>query len=697
MTEENQKVKASHLSRNAYLYVRQSTLRQVFENTESTKRQYALRERAVSLGWPPERIIVIDNDLGQSGASATTREGFQRLVADVGLGNAGIVLGLEVSRLARNSSDWHRLLEICALTSTLILDEDGLYDPAHFNDRLLLGLKGTMSEAELHVLRARLRGGILNKARRGELQVQLPVGLVYAPDGKVALDPDKQVQECMRAFFQMFRRAGTAFGTVKEFHKQSLLFPRRLRKGPHQGQLAWGPLGLCRTLQVLHNPRYAGVYFFGRTRQQKKADGRSWQKRLPKDQWQVLLPQAHPGYISWEEYEENQHRLLECAQAHGIDRHDGPPREGPALLQGLAVCGKCGRRMTVRYHMRRGRLAPEYLCQREGIERGQPKCQTMQGPDIDDAIGKMLVETMTPAALELTLAVQQELQGRLDEANRLRKNQVERAQYEADLAQRRYMQVDPGNRLVAATLEAEWNERIRMLHDAQQEYECKRQTEPIAIDSAQHNDVLALAANFPALWNDPRTPQRDRKRMARLLIEDITLLKGREITVQVRFKAGATRSFTLPLPKNAWEERLTDPTVIADIDRLLDQHTHKEIAAILNQQGRSSGMGIPFTRSMVAWLCHTYNLKNRFYRLRARGLLTVTEMAARLDVTTQTIKIWRRHGLLRAHAANDRSEYLFEPPGVDAPVKSQGCKLSERPKVVENLIPEDAKEVQCEA
>ena len=236
-----------------------------------------------------------------------------------------------------------------------------------------------------------------------------------------------------------------------------------------------------------------------------------------------------------------------------------------------------------------------------------------------------------------------------------------------------------------------------MLHDAQQEYECKRQTEPIAVDSTQRDDVLALAANFPALWNDPRTPQRDRKRMARLLIEDVTLLKGREITIQVRFKAGATRSITLPLPKNAWEERLTDPAVIAEIDRLLDHHTHREVAALLNQQGRNSGMGIPFTRKMVAWLRHAYNLKTRFTRLRARGLLTLTEMAERLDVTTGTIKVWRRHRLLRAVAYTDRSEYLYEPPGADAPVKSQGCKLSERPKAAENLTPEDAKEVQCEA
>jgi hypothetical protein len=391
-----------------------------------------------------------------------------------------------------------------------------------------------------------------------------------------------------------------------------------------------------------------------------------------------LLPQAHAGYISWEEYEENQRRLLECAQAHGQDRRASPPREGPALLQGLVVCGKCGRRMTVRYHFRRGRLAPEYLCQHEGIEHGQPKCQTMQGPGIDDAVGKMLVETVTPTALDLTLAIQQELQGRLDEADRLRKNQIERAQYEADLAQRRYMQVDPGNRLVAASLEAEWNERLRLLHEAQQEYERRRQTEPLMIDSAQRKQVLALATDFPALWNDSRTSYRDRKRMVRLLIDDVTLVKGGELTVQVRFKGGATRTLALPLPKNAWEERQTDPAVIAEIDHLLDQHTTGRIAKILNQEGRNSGMGAGFTRQSVSRLQREHGLKSRFDRLREQGLLTKTEMAEKLGVTDCTIKVWRKHGLLRAQAYTDRSEYLYEPPGADAPAKSQGWKLSER-------------------
>jgi DNA invertase Pin-like site-specific DNA recombinase len=289
--EAHQKVTADHLKRNAYLYVRQSTIRQVFENTESTKRQYALRQNAIALGWPAENVIVIDSDLGQSGASAVDREGFQKLVAEVGIGKAGIVLGLEVSRLARNNTDWHRLLEICALTDTLILDEDGIYDPSHFNDRLLLGLKGTMSEAELHVLKARLQGGILNKARRGELQSPLPVGFLYNHEERPVLDPDKQVQESLRVFFDTFRRAGSATATVKTFRQQGLLIPRRLKKGLHKGDLLWAQLTHSRSLQILHNPRYAGAFIYARTRIRKRVDGSENFQKVPRDQW-LLIPEC---------------------------------------------------------------------------------------------------------------------------------------------------------------------------------------------------------------------------------------------------------------------------------------------------------------------------------------------------------------------------------------------------------------------
>jgi DNA invertase Pin-like site-specific DNA recombinase len=544
--ERSQKITPRHLRRQAYLYVRQSTLRQVVENTESTERQYALRHRAVALGWPIEQVVVIDRDLGQSGASAADREGFQQLVRDVGLGRAGLVMGLEVSRLARNSTDWHRLLEICALTETLILDEDGLYDPAHFNDRLLLGLKGTMSEAELHVLRARLRGGIVNKARRGELEIPLPVGFVADASGRVGLDPDQQVQETLRAFFQTFRRTGSATATVKAFRDQQLPFPRRARYGMHHGETLWGPLEHGRALWILHNPRYAGAFFFGRSRQRHTADGRRISERLPREEWIALIPQAHAGYISWEEFDENQRRLRENAQAIGGDRRRSPAREGPALLQGLAVCGICGDRMTVRYHQRHGTLWPTYVCQRRGIARGESICQAIPGRGLDGAIGRLLLDTVTPLTLEITLTVQQELQVRFEETDRLHRLAVERARYEADLARRRYLQVDPANRLVADELEAQWNRALQAVVEAQETYERRRHADRVIIDADARARILAIATDFPRLWDDPHTPDRDRKRMVRLLMEDVTLIKTADgLTAQVRFRGGATTTLTL--------------------------------------------------------------------------------------------------------------------------------------------------------
>ena len=366
------KVTAAHVKRDAFLYVRQSTLRQVQQNTESTQRQYGLQQRAVGLGWGMERVHVIDCDLGHSGASAVDREGFQQLVAEVSMGHAGIVLGLEVSRLARNSADWQRLLELCALTDTLILDEDGLYDCNDFNDRLLLGLKGTMSEAELHFLQARMRGGLLNKARRGELASPLPVGLMYNESGHVQLDPDQQVQQAVRLLFETFRRTGAARATVMHFQREGLSFPRRLHTSTQKGELLWGELNLSCVLQILHNPRYAGAFFFGRTHTRTWPDGEKRTQHLPVQEWLVLIPNLHVGYIPWEEYQENQRRLQEGAQARGSDRRKSPPREGPALLQGLVICGVCGLRMTVRYHVGRSRLVPRVHLSKRSRSSGSP-------------------------------------------------------------------------------------------------------------------------------------------------------------------------------------------------------------------------------------------------------------------------------------------------------------------------------------
>jgi DNA invertase Pin-like site-specific DNA recombinase len=691
----HQKVNAGHLKRNAYLYVRQSTLRQVFENTESTKRQYALRQHAVALGWPVERIIVIDNDLGQSGASAVDREGFQKLVTEVGLGKAGIVLGLEVSRLARNSTDWHRLLGICALTDTLILDEDGVYDPSYFNDRLLLGLKGTMSEAELHVLRARLQGGILSKARRGELECPLPVGFVYNANHEAVLDPDQQVQENIRFFFDTFRRTGSACAVVKAFRQKGLLFPRRLKTGINKGDLVWAELPHSRTLHLLHNPRYAGAFVYGRSRTRSNPDGRTSYTRVPREQW-VLLKNAHPAYISWEQYEENLRHLRENAQAVGADRRQSPPREGPALLQGMVVCGRCGSRMTVRYHTRQGRILPDYLCQRDGVEHAVAICQQVVGEPIDRAVSQLLVESVTPLALEVTLAVQQELQARVEEVDKLRQQQVERARYEADLAQRRYLHVDPANRLVADSLEADWNEKLRLVAEAQERYEHQRQQDRKVMDEQQCARIAALASDFPRLWQDPKTPDRERKRMVRLLLEDVTLLRQDQITVHVRFRGGATKTLRLPRPLTSWELKMTPPEVVREIDRLMDNHTDKEIVAILNRRGTRSGQGKTFSSRIIARLRRDYQLKPRYDRLREKGLLTIEEISERLKVPPLRLRIWRQHGLLQAYPANDKDAWLYEDPGPDPPRREQGVKLSQRRRF-DNNASHGLQEVQYEA
>src|SRR2546425_8718253 len=664
------KVTARHVQRQAMLYVRQSTLHQVLENTESTARQYALRERAIALGWPTERVVVIDQDLGQSGASAVDREGFQRLVAEVGLGHVGLVMGLEVSRLARSSLDWHHLLEICAMTGTLILDEDGLYDPATFNDRLLLGLKGTMSEAELHVLRARLRGGILNKAQRAELKLPLPMGLAYAEDDTVILDPDAQIQSAIGMLFATFKRTGSATATVKYFRTQALLFPRRVRSGPHKGEVHWGPLFHSTTLKVLRNPRYAGAFCLGRTRTPNQLDGSHHTQAVPQDQWQFLLRDAHVGYITWEEYEANLRQLQQNRPAYGEDRRHGPAREGPALLQGLVICGRCGQRMTLRYYERKKgtRLYPEYLCQREQIEQaGETLCQQVLGAGLDAAIAELLLAQLTPLAIDTSMQVYEELHLQAQEAQRLRDQQVERARYAAELAQRRFLRVDPENRLVADVLEADWNARLRELAQVQEEAQRQSEVEQRKLSALERQAIADLIDDFPRVWKDERTSDRDRKRMVRLLVEDVTVLKKEEvITAQVRFKGGATQTITMAVSHG----RRSAPQVIELMDQLLDEFTDAEVAEQLNQRGWCTSGGKPFHARRVLSLRRDYHLKDHGTRLRERGLLSADEAAKAYGVCRQTIMEWGRAGLLPTYRTNDRGMVVFPPPDEHAPQKN---------------------------
>lgn len=680
-TDAHQKVTAKHLSRDAYLYVRQSSLRQVMDNTESTQRQYALRERAMALGWKIEQIHVIDSDLGQSGARTDNRDGFQHLVTQVALGEVGIVLGLEVSRLARNNADWHRLLELSALSQTLILDEDGVYDPGHFNDRLLLGLKGTMSEAELHVLKARLQGGIVNKARRGELKLPLPIGLVYRPDGVVALDPDEQIARSLHLVFETFRQVGSAMAVVKRFRAEGLTFPRLIRRGIGKGTVQWGALNHSRVLQILHNPRYAGAFVYGRTRGGRTAQLQPTTRIVPRDDWLVLIPGAHIGYIDWLEYERNKATLHRNAGAFANGRRGSVPREGAGLLQGRVVCGLCGARMRVRYQQVGGHQEPYYQCTEASVRQAGKLCQSIRGRGIDEAISTLLLETVSPAALDVALAVQEEIADRVRQADAVRDAQLERTRYEAELARRRYLKVDPDNRLVADTLEADWNERLRQLDALQCERDRQREADrELGTDDAR-GQIASLAKDFPRVWNDPRTTPVERKRMVALLLEDVTLVKGDAIEVHVRFRGGRTQSLTAPRPVSMARVRKTSPEVVQTLDRLLDTCTDREAAERLNEHGFGNWRGQPFTAKKVALVRRTYALASRYERLRARGLLTGAELAGQLGVSATTVHTWGRQGLLQREIYGSSARCLYQPLTSMMPIKGHGGRHPKAPRL----------------
>jgi DNA invertase Pin-like site-specific DNA recombinase len=673
------KVTQQHLAHDAYLYVRQSTPRQVLENTESTQRQYALRDRAVALGWPLERVHVIDCDLGKSGSQSAGRDGFQKLVSEVALGKAGLVMGLEVSRLARNSADWHRLIELCSLAGALILDEDGIYDPANFNDRLLLGLKGTMSEAELHFLKARMRGGMINKARRGELEMRPPIGLVYRDDGVLILDPDTEVQAAMRLVFDTFEKTGSAMQTTKIFREQGLLFPRRIRTGLGNGELHWAQASHSRIIQVLHNPRYAGAFVYGRVRTRLLPDGKHSTIKVPRSDWQFVIPGINAGYISWEQFEVNQKRLTENAMGFGGMRNAGPAREGPALLQGRVICGICGERMGVHYSIAYHQVTPTYVCQEASIRKSEKVCQRVPGRVVDEAISNLLLELMQPMTLQVALAVQQEVEARIAETDALRRKHVERARYEAELARRRYMNVDPDNRLVIDSLEAEWNNKLRNLAETQEQYEQQTQKQRMLVDSQTRSQLLSLAADFQHVWNDSSVEHRERKRILRLLIKDATLINGEEIQVHVRLRGGATRSLNLARPLPIAQIRKTKPEVVTEIDGLLDLYCDREVAEVLNRQERRTWQGEAFNLKKIAHIRQAFNLKSRFSRLRARGLLTAKEMSERFDVTFTTINAWGRKGLLRKYNYDNDRRCLYEPLDATLLTKGHGGRGAKQP------------------
>ena len=537
----DQRVTSHHLSRDAYLYIRQSTPRQIIENAESTRRQYALRERAIALGWPAQQIHIIDQDLGMSGAHSVARDGFQELVAAVGLRKVGIVLGLEVSRLARNSVDWQQLLQLCAYTDTLILDEEGIYDPSAFNDRLLLGLKGTMSEAELHLLQGRLRGGILNKARRGELALRLPVGLVRLPDGRCARDPDAGIQASIVAVFEAFAATGTLAGTLRQLLASAIRFPQVIWGGEKAGTMTWCDYNRTRVINILTNPAYAGAYVYGRRRCRRAPDGHTERCKLKPEAWSVVIPDHFVGYVSSSEFQAIQTQLHSNAQNRS--KAFGPPREGPALLQGRVMCGRCGSLMYVRYngiHCQQPRA--RYVCVDQADTR-RAACQSVPAADVDSAVARLLLELMTPMAVEMTLAIQSELDRRVAESEQHYQLRITRARYECDLARRRYMLVDPANRLVAAGLEAEWNVRLAELATIEDELARFRADIQQQLSADMRKRIFSLTSDLARLWADPAVIDRERKEILALLIDDVTLLSEHtEITAHVRLRGGACPS-----------------------------------------------------------------------------------------------------------------------------------------------------------
>ena len=655
------KLKTTHLERSAYLYIRQSTLRQVYENTESTKRQYALKQKAVALGWHDQSIITIDSDLGQSGTSSDNREGFKKLVAEVGMGHAGIVISIEVSRLCRNSSDWLRLLEICAITDTLIMDEDGIYDTNDFNDRLLLGLKGTMSEAEIHFLQSRMRGGMISKARRGELKRPLPIGYVYSDNDKIVMDPDLQVQNAINIFFKTFKRTGSAFATVREFRKQGLKLPTRFHKGFRKGELAWRPFVHSRALQILHNPIYAGIYCYGRKQTKKTLNGKQ-HINVPVKSWHAYMPDAHPAYITKDQFYKNEKKLKENSYAYGKDRRKSPPREGPALLQGVVICGKCGKRMTVRYRQNCSKLVPVYTCLRECIENGKSACQIVMGEKVDGQIAKLLLKMLNPLTLEVALKVQNELNTRKLETDKFYKQQVERVRYEMELARKRYMFVDPQNRLVATELEAEWNLKLRELEKAQKDYEKKKDLDLGKEAEYSKSDIMQIVSDFTDLWDNENVSFKDKKRMLRLLIEDVTLKNDdKKIIANIRFRGGRSKTLLIDKKLPMFKARKISDKIISEVDELTEDYAPSEVAAILNKKGYLLWNGSMFAYRSIRYIIRVNKIKSRYQRLKEKGCLTLKEKMLEMNSSQKQIMQMRNEEKIVFYKVTDRNEYLYEP------------------------------------
>ena len=653
------KVKPHHLAREACLYVRQSSLRQVAHNTESARIQYGLNRSAMALGWPVQRIRVIDDDQGKSAAYSDNRSGFQDLMARMGAGEIGIVLVVEVSRLARDNADWHQLLRLASVTHTLILDQSAVYDPNDVNDRLLLGFKGTISEFELQGIRARMVGGQRSAAQRGALKLPLPIGLAYNDRDEVVLDPDRSIVAAIRLVFEIFRRQHSAMAVMKWLHQENVQLPSRLRDTANCNRVRWSLPSLSQVMLILKNPRYAGTYAYGKTTGERRLDGTASRRSVPMEQWQVCIPQAHAGFIDWTEFGRNQAILTRNHQDFAArDRHRTAPRDGSALLQCRVICGRCGKRMNPYYNSARNArgetLSYVYYRCRSANRYRENYCPSIRAEVVDHAVARFVIASINCENINLALSVQDQIRSEFADADAQRANRIEALQYETALAQRRYYEADPSNRLVAAKLEAEWNAHLENLEQAHRQ----RDEHAAACDaqiSEQHiQHIQQLSQDFEKVWNAPQTPHTDRKRLLGLLIEDVTLTRnGFEVAIELRMRGGKTLaldSVAMPQPISALKK--TPPEIIAALDQLLDTHCAKQAARELNRRGYRNWQGDPYDTTRVHTICYIYRLRSHFertqQRLRQQGYATVTELAQQLGVSADIVR--------RKARKNDRIE-----------------------------------------
>jgi len=670
MSYHNNKITTSHLDRLAYVYVRQSTLAQVRENTASTQRQYDLSKRAYSLGWPKELIEIIDEDQGQSGSSSENRLGFQRLVSQVGLGRVGAVIGLEVSRLARRSSDWHRLLEFCTLANCLVIDEEGIYDPNDFNDRLILGMKGNLSEYELHFLKMRMQGGKKRKAEDGKLRVRLPVGYVYDEKAEVVLDPDEQVQQTIQMAFDLFKRLGTGMAVVRYFKKHELLFPKRHTGGTKKGKLTWQPLNERRIVTMLRIPAYAGVYAYGRTKSQKAAliDKSSQTvgnyRYLPPEEWQVFLPNTYPAYITWEQYLENCKRLSENCTHDPKNR--GAIREGVALLQGIVICGVCGRRMNTHYS---NRATPTYLCSYLSTNFAGKCCQSITGNSIDNAISNIFLQAVNPAQLDISLKTLEQIEQQAAQVERQWQQQLERACYEAERVRRQYDQTEPEHRLVVRTLEREWEQKLQEVETLKRKYETRPRLVGYDLNDQVREKILNLAKDLPRIWNCGTTTNKQHKQLLRLLIKDVTLKKvDSKIQIAIMWQTQLVTNIEIDRPRAISELRKNTSSLIEEVQKLAKKHTDPKIAQILKQQGTKSATGKEFNRNMVSWIRYNYDIPSVYQKKdiqkTCNGRYSSRATAQILNISITTVLVWCKKGKLDGKQGSGRKWWIHLTPEI---------------------------------